>query len=108
MVDHWQLSVVVTHWHDDYTVASRYLDPAYLDPITYVQPMSESAYFPYIFIVFQLSMSRTSFKSTLRLSRHHFQSVDIFFTFFTTAYLEPGSMTESRKTENKGMMPPVY
>ena len=27
------------------TVASRYLDPAYLDPITYVEPMSESRIF---------------------------------------------------------------
>ena len=48
---------IIPPWHTSYaggitTVAARYLDPAYLDPITYVEPMSESRIFPVHFIVF--------------------------------------------------------
>ena len=50
VLDYHLLSKVVPikSWNKDekpYTVASLYLDPAYLDPITYVEPMSESRIF---------------------------------------------------------------
>ena len=40
------------------TVASRYLDPAYLDPITYVEPMSESRIF--LLYIYCISTSHVS------------------------------------------------
>ena len=49
-------------------------------------------YFPYVFIVFQLRVCRTSFMSTLRLSRPSFSVPKyIFHSFYlVTAYLELG------------------
>ena len=64
------------------TVASRYLDPDYLDPITLSNQCLSPVYFPNIFIVFQLRMSQTSFKSTLQLSRLSFFSPYIFHSFY--------------------------
>ena len=63
------------------TVDSPYLDPTYLNPITYVELILGPIHFPYIFIVFPLRMYQTTFKSTLRYLAHHFQSLDIFSTF---------------------------
>ena len=39
------MAAMLVMWPNSFTVASRYLDPAYLDPITYVEPMSESRIF---------------------------------------------------------------
>ena len=60
---------------------------------------------PYIYPIYLLYFNFACLE--LLLSRHigylahQFQSEDIFFTYFTTAYLEPASMTECRKTEKR-------
>ena len=59
-------------------------------------------YFFYVFFVFQLCICQTTFMWTLRLSVHHFQSLNIFFTVFTTAYLELRAWRREEKNERCG------
>ena len=56
-VDQWPWNFVCSIVYAS-TVASRYLDTVYLDPITYVEPMPESHIFPlYIYCILTLHVS---------------------------------------------------
>ena len=79
------------------TVDSRYLDPSYLDPITYVELISKSRYFPYVSIVFQLRVCRTTFMSTLRLSRPSFSVPEYIFHSFYYRVSRTRTMTKEKK-----------
>ena len=79
------------------TVDSRYLDPSYLDPITYVELISKSRYFPYVFIVFQLRICRTTFMLTLRLSRPSFLVPEYIFHSFYYRVSRTWTMTKEKK-----------
>ena len=73
------------------TVDSRYLDPSYLDPITYVELISKSRLFSLcIILYFSFAYVELLLCRHFGYLVHHFPSLNIFFTVFTTAYLELG------------------
>ena len=64
--------------------------------------MSESRIFPlYIYYISTFACLKLLLSQHFGYLAHHFQSVDTFFTYFTTGYLEPESVTERRKTEKR-------
>ena len=72
------------------TVDSRYLDPSYLDPITYVELISKSRLFSLcIYCISASRMSNYFYVDTSAISSIIF-SPWIYFSVFTTAYLELG------------------
>ena len=74
-----------------YTVDSRYLDPSYLNPITYVELISKSWLFSLcIYCISASRMSNYFYVDTSAIS-------SIIFTVFTTVYLELGPWRRKKK-----------
>ena len=87
-----------TYCHNNlYTVDSRYLDLACLDPITYVELLSKFWLFSqYIYCISALCMSNYFYVDTSAIS-----SLNMFFTVFTAAYLELGPWPSKRKKNER-------
>ena len=88
--------IYLAWWNNIYTVDSRYLDPSYLDSITYVELISKSRLFSLCFIVLQLPVCRTTFMSTLRLSRPSFSVPEYIFHSFYYRVSRTRTMTKEK------------